>query len=1054
MNHLRAYLLLGSLLLSTVSLFAQKKNKPVRLSERTFGAIEARHIGPAVMSGRVATLDAVASDPRILYVGAAGGGVWKSENAGVTFEPIFEKYPQSIGAITIDQAHPDTVWVGTGEPWTRNSTSVGKGIFRSYNGGDNWKFVGLPETERIGKILIHPEDPNTVYVAALGHLWGPNEERGLFRTKDGGKTWEKILFVDENTGCSSIAFDPQDPQVLYAGMWDFRRQAWTFRSGGEGSSLHVSRDGGDSWEKASQGLPGGTLGRICLEPSKLEPYPVYALIESEESGLYKTLDQGKSWARVSDNPVLGERPFYFSLIVADPQDSARLYKPGFSLAVSKDGGENWSGAALMGGGNFHSDVHALWIDPNNNQNIYLGTDGGVYRSNDQAKTWTHIRSLPISQFYHVSADMQRPYHVYGGLQDNGSWAGPSRSPGGIGNADWQSIGFGDGFVMLPDPTDDDIVYWESQGGNIVRYYRSTAERKSIKPYASASDERLRFNWDTPIYFGHGESPALYVGSQFLFRSKDRGDSWEKISPDLTTDDPEKQRQEESGGLTIDNSTAENHCTIICISESPLDDQVIWVGTDDGNLQVSRDGGKTWANVADKLDPDLPAKTWVSSVEASRFSAGTAYVTLDGHRNNDKTPYVFKTEDFGQSWTNLAKDSKIESYCHVIKEDLQAAHLLFLGTEMGLYLSIDGGKKWIRFNGNVPKVAIHDMFIHPKENDLILATHGRGIMIVDDLTPIREIDETIIQQDLAFLNSRPFKLQTPSMIQRFPGDDEFTGSNPSSVAIITYYLKKRHIFGDMSIEVFDEEGQKLAEIPAGKRKGINRVSWNVRRKAPKVPRAKSLAFQAAFGPTLPPGSYTIKLKKDEETYTHTITLIEDPDSRHSAADLEANRKAVTEAYDLIEELAWTERQLREMRDQAKARAEVIKNKKLKASLESLADESQKLRDMLVPSSGERIAGQIRLRERLAEVYGNMSSYQGRPTDSQIESLASLKKEISEINIEIDKIQKGSWADLNAQLIRKKLEPMEIISKEAYDLEGQSSGGKGNFDWERLRMGTGY
>lgn len=1041
MNHLRILSLFLGLILSSVALSAQKKARPVKLSERTFGAIEARHIGPAVMSGRIAALAAVERDPRILYVGAAGGGIWKSENAGVTFKPIFEKYPQSIGTITIDQDHPDTVWVGTGEPWTRNSTSVGKGVYRTYDGGESWKFMGLPESERIGKILIHPKDPNTVLVAVIGHLWGPNEERGLYRTKDGGSTWEKILYVDENTGCSSIAFDPLDANILYAGMWDFRREAWTFRSGGAGSGLHVSRDGGDSWEKIENGLPKGTMGRICLEVSPVSPYPVYALIEAEESGLYLTMNQGKKWERVSDNPVLGERPFYFSLIVADPLDSARLYKPGFSLAVSTDGGESWGGS-FMFGGSFHADVHALWIDPNNTNNIYIGTDGGVYRSNDQASTWSHIRSLPVSQFYHVSADNQSPYHVYGGLQDNGSWAGPSQSAGGITNADWESIGFGDGFVILPDPTDDDIVYWESQGGNIVRYYRKTAERKSIKPYSTSSEDLLRFNWDTPIYFGHGDQPALYMGAQFLFRSKDKGDSWEKISPDLTTNDPEKQKQEESGGLTIDNSTAENHCTLICISESPQDDKIVWVGTDDGNLQVTRDGGKTWSNVTENLGEDVPAFTWVSSVEASKFAAGTAYVTLDGHRSNDKTAYVFKTEDFGKTWSNLAKNSKIESYCHIIREDLQAANLLFLGTEMGLYLSIDGGEKWIRFNGNVPKVAVHDLFIHPRENDLILATHGRGIMIIDDLTPLREIDEKIIQQDVAFLNSKPFVLKTPSMVQRFPGDDEFTGQNPSEVATITYYLKKRHIFGDMSIKIYDNKEELVAEIPAGKRKGINRVAWRVRKKAPKVPRAKSLAFQAAFGPTLPPGEYTIKLLKGQETYTHTLTLIEDPDSRHTADALAANRKAVTEAYDLIEELAWTERRLREINSQTEDRASQTSHKKLKSSLQSLADQSNVLRNQLVPSSGDRIAGQIRLRERLAEIYGNMTSYQGKPTQSQIETLDYLKKEIQTINSTIDKILQGEWVDLNKQLVRKKLSPLKMISKEDFDKEGEFGSGSNN------------
>lgn len=1032
-------------LLLSAPLLAQKKKRPVRLSERTFGAIEARHIGPATMSGRIAALDAVNRDPRILYVGAAGGGVWKSKNGGTTFKHIFEKHPQAIGAVTIDQKHPDTVWVGTGEPWTRNSTSVGKGVYKTTDGGDKWKLMGLENTERIGKILVHPDNSNVVYVAALGHLWGANEDRGLYRTEDGGKNWEKILYVDENTGCSSIAFDPNDPNIMYAGMWDFRRTAYDFRSGGPGSGLHKSTDGGKTWKKLTKDLPKGTIGRIALAVSPVEPYYLYATVEAKKSALYRSVDQGESWEKVNESATVGERPFYFSLIVADPVDSARVWKPGFTLNVSNNAGKSF-GSPSFEGGRTHSDHHALWIDPSDNDHLYLGTDGGVYISNDQGNTWSIVRSLPVSQFYHVSADNEQPYNVYGGLQDNGSWMAPSQSTGGISNANWRSVGFGDGFVVLRDPTDPNIMYWESQGGNVVRYYLNSEERKSIRPYSESSTDQLRFNWDTPIYFGHEATPALYVGAQFLFRSKDRGDSWEKISPDLTTNDPLKQQQEKSGGLTIDNSTAENHCSIITISESPQDPNVIWVGTDDGNVQVTKNGGKSWTNVVGNM-ADVPANTWVSYVEASRTAAGTAYVTLEGHRNDDKNPYIFKTTDFGATWTALATD-KIKSFCHVIKEDPVNPNLLFLGTEMGLYLSIDAGKNWVRFNGNVPQTPVMDLMIHPREHDLIIATHGRGIMIVDDLTPLRAITEEVIQQDVAFLDSKPFVLRPAGGIQRFPGDDEFSGQNPSSAAVISYYLKKRHIFGDMSMEVYNDKGEKVSTIVAGKRKGVNRVNWIVRKKAPRVPRSKGLSFQAAFGPTLPPGTYTVKLFKGEETYTHTAVLMNDPDSPHSPEDLQANFEAVNRAYDMLEDLAFLSHQVKELMDQSRAKADSLKSKRLVDDLMALSNRMEKERDALVPNSANRIAGQVRLRERLASIYGNVTGYQGRPTQSQLETLDNVEKEMKALEARLQEIHSTELPKLNKQLNKQKLAPIEVTSQEAFEAEGEEGGSQMN--WEGFRF----
>ena len=602
-------LLICALLLMPVAAVGAETDaaKPtVGFDSNTFGGLRARAIGPAIMSGRISSIDAVATDPLTLYVGSASGGLWKSIDAGTTFKAIFDDYPQSVGVVRVAPSSPETVWVGTGEPWTRNSVSYGKGVYKSTDAGDSWKAMGLEDTERIGAIRIHPDNPEIVYVCAVGPLFGDSEARGLFKTTDGGETWNKILYVDETTGCADMDMDPQEPDVLYAATWRFRRSAHFFESGGPGSGLHRSTDGGETWSEVRDGLPEGDLGRIAVAVAPSRPNVVYATVESEHTALYRSDDLGKSWRQVNASQNIKMRPFYFSELVVDPTDHNRVYKPGFMLTISVDGGESFT--SMLGGGfgsSVHPDHHALWINPNNPHELVLGTDGGVYISQDRAGSWNHLKTLPVSQPYHVSVDNEIPYNVYGGLQDNGSWVGPSRASGGILGGAWQMLSFGDGFWVVPDPDDANTVYSESQGGALLRVDKTLGTAKSIYPYAEGDQEELRFNWNTPIYISPNDSSVLYFGSQYLHRSTDRGESWQTISPDLTTDDPAKQRQKESGGLTTDNSTAENHCTIFSISESPKNAQVLWAGTDDGNLQVSRDGGETWANVAGNV-PGIPA----------------------------------------------------------------------------------------------------------------------------------------------------------------------------------------------------------------------------------------------------------------------------------------------------------------------------------------------------------------------------------------------------------------------------------------------------------------
>ena len=1002
----------------------------IEIDSNTFGDLRARAIGPAVMGGRIAALDAVHRDGKLtVYVGAASGGVWKSVNGGTTFKPVFDEYTQSIGAVTIDPSDPDTVWVGTGEAWTRNSISVGDGVYRTTDGGDTWEHLGLEDSERIVSILVHPSDGNTVYVCATGHLWNSNEQRGVFKTADAGESWQRVLYVNEDTGCGSLAMDPQEPRILYAGMWQFRRSPDFFNSGGPGSGLYKSDDGGETWKLITEGLPKGELGRIAIAVAPTRTSVVYATVESEKTGLYRSEDLGETWEWAGTTASVEARPFYFSLLKVDPTDFNRVYKPATSLAVSADGGETYDG---LGGGT-HSDHHALWIDPLNPNHLLLGTDGGLYESADRGVNWTFRQNLPISQFYEVSHDMATPYNVYGGLQDNGTWYGPSATPSGIQNKHWRNIGGGDGFHAYVDPRDPDIVYVEWQGGRMQRTRKSTGEMKDIWPLPKAGEPEYRFNWNTAMHVSPTREDTIYVGAQFLFRSRDRGDSWERISPDLTTNDPDKQRQIDSGGLTPDNSTAENHCTIYVISESTLNDKLIWVGTDDGNLQVTRDGGGSWTNVVGNL-PGLPASTWVTEVEPSHHAEGTAYAVFDGHRTGDMTTYVYKTTDYGATWQSLVTED-LAGYSLVIREDLVGPDLLFLGTEFGLYITLDGGQNWARFKGDLPKVGVRDIEIHPREHDLILGTHGRGIYILDDITPLRHLTAEVLEAKATLLPSRPAVLTIPASVQEFPGDDEFVGRNPSSAAQITYYLKRRHLFGDLKIEAYDSDGKLLSTLPAGKRRGINRASWSMRSKPPKVPPADSLVpqFFSFVGPRVPEGSYTVKLIKGKDTYETTIEVVADPRADYSAEDKALQDRTVWELYRMVEQLTFLVDSVIDMRGQAQARAAELKEgDRLAKRLEDFADELESLRKSLVATrKGGFLAGEEQLREKLTSLYGSVNSYEGRPTGSQLEYMKVMGDEVQAAEQRFDALLADNVSSLSSQLEKKKLEPIQRMTKEQWE-----------------------
>ncbi|MFH0759488.1 MAG: glycosyl hydrolase [Bacteroidota bacterium] len=1001
----------------------------------TFGQVNARHLGPAMMSGRVTSIDALQSDPLLMYIGTASGGLWKSTNGGVIVKPVFDKHTLSIGVVTIDQQRPDTVWVGTGESWTRNSVSIGTGIYKSTDGGAKWKLMGLEKSERISRIIIHPENPDIVFVAVLGHLWGASEERGLYKTEDGGKSWNKILYVDENTGCSDLDMDPENPDVLFAGMWTFRRTAWDFNSGGPGSGLYKSTDGGASWEILKTGLPAGEKGRIAVRISPADPDRVFAIVESDKTALYGSKDKGANWEMLNQTPIIAERPFYFCKIIPDPVDTGRLYKPGLDLNVSEDGGRKFRNTAFAGG-NIHADVHDVWISESDHRYMYAATDGGVYVSNDYGSSWRHLRNLPVAQFYKVSVDMEKPYNVYGGLQDNGSWSAPSRSYGGIQNHDWQVFGIGDGFSVHTDRDDHNIVYWQMQGGLFGQTDKRYQSMRLIAPLETEESGKLRFNWDAAISMSPTKN-SVYVGAQYLFKSTDQGSSWSRISPDLTTNDPAKQQQAESGGLTVDNSTAENHTTIYCIAESALDENLIWVGTDDGNLQVTRDGGKTWTNTVSNI-PGLPPNTWCSSVYPGRFDKGTAYATFDGHRNDDITPYVFKTADYGVTWKSLAIEG-ISSYCYKILEDPVNPDLLFLGTEFGLFISLDGGEQWAQFKNDLPNVSVMDMVIHPRENDLVLGTHGRGIYIIDDISLFRQLTEEVLASDFVFLDQRapvPMVVAGPD----WPGrDDEFSGANPGSAIPVTFYMKKKDLFGNMTMEVFDMQDNLLTELPLVTRTGINQVYWVPTQKPPRAPLSDAMPFQMQIalmggGMSYPAGDYKVKVTKGEEVFEKVITIYNNPDEPYTAEDRQVKRELLQKVYDLLEELAYLDRRVNDVRkgleglnEQQGISASV--KKKAAALSVSLDDVRERL---LVTDYGD-LRGDARLRENVGFLYGTIAFYGGKPTQVQMDQTIFLDKRVKAMDAEVDRLFSDSLTGINKELARAGKEEIAITSREAFDAE---------------------
>jgi photosystem II stability/assembly factor-like uncharacterized protein len=863
--------------------------------EKVFERLEWRNIGPANMGGRIADVEGVAGNPNVVYVGTASGGIFKTTNGGNTWRPIFERETTiSVGDIALEPGNPEVVWVGTGESAVRNSISFGDGVYKSTDGGKTWQHVGLRDTERISKVLVSPRDPNTVYVGALGHAFGPNTERGVFMTTDGGRTWAKTLYIDNQHGVSDMDIDPQNPNIIYAGMWFFERKPWTHKSGSEKGGIFRSTDGGRTWTKLTTGLP-KMIGRIGIAVSQSNPNVVYAIMEAKEGKLYRSDDKGETWRRVSDQANIVSRGFYYTHVRVDPTNENHVYAVASTLFVSIDGGRTFRPIT----GRTHVDYHAFWMDAKDPRRVWVGEDGGVAVSYDAGDTWEPVYNMAIGQFYQVFLDNRLPfYYAMGGLQDNGSWTGPTRNrePAGILNDDWRMVSFGDGFHMFNHADDPDLYLSESQGGDVVRTDMKTREQQEVIPSMHASeggaavDLPYRFNWNTPLIPSPHDKNTVYLGGNVLFKSNDFGRTWTPISPDLTTNDKEKQR-DAGGPVAFENTGAEYHTTIISVAESPLKAGTIWAGTDDGNLQETIDGGKTWSNLTKNV-PDLKPNSPVSHVEPSATDAALVYVAFDRHLLDDFRPYVFKSTDGGRTFRNISGDLPDHAYVHVVREDPKNPNLIYAGTELGIFASYTSGRDWLPLRlKNLPTVAVHDIKIHPRDNDIVIATHGRSLYVFDDATPIQQMTPQVRAEDVHLFDLRP-ALRYAQMMTRYGlGDKQFAAQNPPYGALITYYLKsKPDDKATFKMQIFDARGNLVSEIarPA-KEQGLNRVVWDLRFGGAKVrrpPTEEEPPFPGApRGPAVVPGTYTVKLTVGDKTVQKTVEVRLDPTVNAPLADLQ-------------------------------------------------------------------------------------------------------------------------------------------------------------------------
>ncbi len=1063
--------------------------------ETAISHLEYRGIGPALMGGRIADLAVVESKPQVFYVGTGTGGVWKTVNHGTSWTPLFDDQPtSSIGDVTLDQSNPNLVWVGTGEPQNRQSSGWGNGVYKSTDAGNTWRHMGLEGTNHVGRILIHPRNPDVVYVAAVGDLWGPNDERGVFRTQDGGETWEKVLYIDEHTGAIDLAMDPGDPNTIFAAMYQRRRTGWGFNGGGPGSGLYRTFDGGDSWTELTAGLPEGDKGRIGVDVFRQDGNVVYALVEAEprsadqgfgggggggetKNGLFRSLDRGDSWEKMSSaNP----RPMYYSQVRIDPSNVDRIYLLGGSLMVSDDGGRTFRND---GAEQIHVDHHALWIDPNDPDHLILGSDGGVTATWDGTAHWRMFDNLPLGQFYAIGYDMRDPYFVCGGLQDNDAWCGPSntRSFHGIRHQDWYETVYGDGFFTIVDPTDSTIVYSESQGGNMNRYDLVTGEKIPMRPITGPradgdTAKTYRYNWNSALQLSPHDPATVYLGANYLMRSRDRGMSWEEVGGVDLTQQIDRKELEIMGvpgsepAMSIHDGTS-NYGNITAFAESPLAQGLLYVGTDDGNVQVSRDDGATWTNVADRID-GLPERTYVSRLEPSAHAEGRVYATFDGHRNGDYAAYVYVSEDYGQNWSRISEGLPDGWSVNVITEHHRAPNLLFVGNEVGLFVSVDRGEGWVQLKNNLPVVPVDDILVHPRDNDLLVGTHGRSFWILADVTPLEHLSEEMLAEA-----GRVFPSERESIMWAERGDWPFTGAtysapNPPRGARIRYYLRDAQAApmteeegeegdgngaagsagagaGDQvgggepaggaggspsengqdagdndafALTIADAGGGHIRTLEAPGEAGINEVIWDWRFDAPyEPPGGAEAGGPVGFGqpgtpqgPIALPGVYTVSMEVAGETSSSTVEIQADPRRTMSRADRMARQDALMSLHRLAVPIYEAGRAIRSLEELLDAAEELIQG--AAEAPEGLEEELTAIREAL-----EEVEDDVAEARRNAGVARAIQGSSTLPTEDHLWQVDRAWEVMAELVEPLNELITSRVPALNAQLYAEGVRP---------------------------------
>jgi photosystem II stability/assembly factor-like uncharacterized protein len=1028
-----------------------------------YGGMEFRNIGP-FRGGRVDAVTGVRGQPLVFYFGGTGGGVWKTVDGGSNWRPMSDKDFQtaSVGSIAVAESDPNVVYAGMGEPAIRGNVSNGDGVYRSTDAGRTWVNVGLKDTFQISRVRVHPKDPNLVYVAAQGHVWGPNAERGIFRSKDGGKTWEKVLFVSDRTGASDLCMDPTNPRILYAGFWQVYRKPWTLSSGGTEGGVYRSTDGGDTWKKLAGGLPEGVVGNVAVAISGARPERIWAIVEAEKGGVYRSDDGGEKWTRINSENKLRQRAWYYTKIYADPKNADSVWVLNVGIFHSNDGGKTYAPVRVP-----HGDNHDLWIDPDDPQRLIEGNDGGATVSYNGGRTWSTLLNQPTAQFYRVITDDHFPYRIYGAQQDNTTVAIASRGRGGaIGLTDWYDVGGGESGWIAPKPGDPDVVYAGSYGGEITRYDRKTEEQRQVVAWPQlaiglgAKDLKYRFQWNAPILISRHDPNTLYHGAQKLLVSRDEGQSWSETSPDLTRNDPSKQ--EKSGGpITKDDTGIEVYDTTFAISESPAEAGVLWVGTDDGLVHVTRDGGKTWANVTPKGIPD-----WIqiNAIDASPFDKGAAYVAATMYKFDDPRPYLYKTADYGKTWTKIVSGIPDRCFTRVVREDPIRRGLLYAGTEFGLFLSFDDGATWQPFQRNLPVTPITDLAV--KGGDLIVATQGRSFWVLDDLTALRDYKDAIRGEAL--------HLFAPPPAVRFPGggfggdDDESprldVGKNPPAGVPITFWLKDKPRDGDkLAVEIRDadtllrsytnekkdkdkEEGadDDRADKPLEPKAGLNRIVWDMRILRPTL-LPKAILWGSDRGPMVAPGKYTVKVRWNDQEQTQAFEVVPRPGIAATPADLDAQFRLLRDTRDGLSATHEAVRQIRDVKAQIQTvqdHAERLgKGPELKDEGKALSDKltaiEKKLVNPDIKSNQDPLNFPPALDHQFAGLASVVSSADAKPTDSSAVYYKQIRGELDGILKELQAVLDGDLAAFNRRVAQAGIPPVVAAPAKAKEPGSKAS-----------------